>query len=104
MSFSACCPFKTITGLPGAEARPSVYCEKRVQRSGKEIIVADASYVSRVRVEPVEGRVRRAFVPAEEEPVLFGVHDEVAEHYGVAPGAEEPHASTLDYLVAAAGG
>jgi uncharacterized OsmC-like protein len=66
--------------------------------------VADVSYVSRVRVEPVKGRVRRAYVPAEEEPVLFGVHDEVAEHYGVEPGAEEPHASTLDYVVAAAGG
>jgi uncharacterized OsmC-like protein len=66
--------------------------------------VADVSYVSRVRVEPVKGRVRRAHLPAEEEPVLFGVHDEVAKHYGVEPGAEEPHASTLDYVVAAAGG
>ena len=50
--------------------------------------MADVSYVSRVRVEPVKGRVRR----------------EVAEHYRVEPGAEEPHASTLDYVVAAAGG
>jgi hypothetical protein len=66
--------------------------------------VADVSYVSRVRVEPVKGRVRRAYVPAEDEPVFFGVHDEVAEHYGVEPGSEEPHPSTLDYLVAAAGG
>jgi hypothetical protein len=55
-------------------------------------------------VEPVEGKVRRAYVPGEEEPVLFGVHSEVAEHYGVAPESEEPHASTLDYVVAAAGG
>ena len=66
--------------------------------------MADLSYVSRVRVEPVKGRVRRAFIPAENEPVFFGVHDEVAEHYRVEPGAEEPHASTLDYVVAAAGG
>jgi hypothetical protein len=66
--------------------------------------MADVSYVSRVRVEPVKGRVRRAFIPAEDEPVFFGVHDEVAEHYRVEPGAEEPHASTLDYVVAAAGG
>ena len=66
--------------------------------------MADATYVSHVRVEPVkmESRIRRAYVPAEEEPVLFGVHDEVAEHYGVSP--DEKHASTLDYLVAAAGG
>jgi hypothetical protein len=55
-------------------------------------------------VEPVEGKVRRAFVPGADEPVLFGVHSEVAEHYGVSPDAEESHASTLDYVVAAAGG
>ena len=66
--------------------------------------MADVKYVSRVEVEPVEGKVRRAFVPGEEEPVLFGVRSEVAEHYGVSPEDEEPHASTLDYVVAAAGG
>jgi hypothetical protein len=66
--------------------------------------VAEVAYVSRVRVEPVEGKIRRASIPAEEEPVLFGVHGEVAEHYGVSPGEEEPHSTTLDYLVAAAGG
>lgn len=66
--------------------------------------VADVAYVSRVKVEPVEGKIRRAYLPAEEEPVVFGVHGEVAEHYGVSPDAEEPHPTTLDYLVAAAGG
>jgi uncharacterized OsmC-like protein len=66
--------------------------------------LADVAYVSRVKVEPVEGKTRRAYLPAEEEPVLFGVHSEVAEHYGISPDAEEPHPSTLDYLVAAAGG
>ena len=66
--------------------------------------MAEVKYVSRVEIEPVKGKVRRAYVPGEEEPVLFGVHSEVAEHYGVAPEDEEPHASTLDYVVAAAGG
>ncbi|MDX6380776.1 MAG: hypothetical protein QOI57_1800 [Rubrobacteraceae bacterium] len=66
--------------------------------------MADVAYISRVKIEPVEGKIRRAQLPAEEEPVLFGVHSEVAEHYGVSPDAEEPHATTLDYLVAAAGG
>jgi hypothetical protein len=66
--------------------------------------LVDVAYISRVKVEPVEGKTRRAHLPAEEEPVLFGVHDEVAEHYGVSPDAEKPHSSTLDYLVAAAGG
>jgi hypothetical protein len=36
--------------------------------------------------------------------VLFGVHSEVAEHYGVSPEQLEPYDTTLDYLVAAAGG
>ena len=51
--------------------------------------MADVTYVSRVRVEPVEGRVRRAYIPGREEPVLFGVHSEVAEHYGVSADVEE---------------
>ena len=66
--------------------------------------MAALAYISRVEVEPVEWKTRRAHLPAEEEPVLFGVHDEVAEHHGVSPDAEKPHSSTLDYLVAAAGG
>ena len=66
--------------------------------------MADVAYVSKVRVEPVAGKIRRAHVPAEEEPVLFGVHSEVAEHYGVSGEEEEAHDTTLDYLVAAAGG
>ena len=61
-------------------------------------------YRSRVRVEPVKGPLRRAYLPAEQEPVLFGVHSEIAEYYGVDPKVNEPHATTLDYLVAAAAG
>ena len=66
--------------------------------------MSEVAYVSRVRVELVRGRVRRAYLPVQEEPVLFGVHSEVAEHYGVSPEEEESHDITLDYLVAAAGG
>ena len=66
--------------------------------------MADVAYISRVKVEPVEGKSQRGHLPAEEEPVLFGVHNEVAERFGVSPDAEKPHSSTLDYLVAAAGG
>lgn len=61
-------------------------------------------YVSKVRVERVKGSLRRAYLPAETEPVIFSVHDEVAEHYGAKPGAFQPHATTLDYVVAAAAG
>ena len=66
--------------------------------------MSDVSYVSRVRVELVRGRVRRAYLPVQEEPIFFGVHSEVAEHYGVSLEQVEPVDSTLDYLVAAAGG
>jgi hypothetical protein len=66
--------------------------------------MGEVSYRSRVRIERVRGPLRRAFVPAEPEPIVFGVHDEIADHYGVARGGETEHATTLDYVVAAAGG
>ena len=40
----------------------------------------------------------------EDRPLAFGVHGAVAEHYGTDPKDSEPHATTLDYLVAAAAG
>lgn len=61
-------------------------------------------YRSNVRIERVRGPLRRAFVPQETEPVLFGVHSEIAASYGVDMAQHEAHATTLDYLVAAAGG
>lgn len=66
--------------------------------------MGNVSYVSRVRIERLGGPQRLAFLPAEESPVVFGVHSEVAEHYGVRPEEYPPHATTLDYVVAAAGG
>jgi hypothetical protein len=66
--------------------------------------VSDVAYRSEVRVERVKGPLRRAFLPGETAPVVFGVHGAVAEHYGRAPGTFEPHATTLDYVVAAAAG
>lgn len=61
-------------------------------------------YTSNVRIERIRGPLRRADIPAESEPVMFGVHAGIAEHYGVAPGTEAERATTLDYIVAAAGG
>lgn len=61
-------------------------------------------YISNVRIERIRGPIRRAFLPAEEEPVTFGVHSEIATHYGVKPEDYPPTATTLDYVVAAAGG
>ena len=67
-------------------------------------VMADVVYRSHVRIERVKGPLRRAYLPAEREPVMFGVHDEIAEHYKVPPAVLEPHATTLDYIVAAAAG
>ena len=61
-------------------------------------------YGSQVRIERSKGPLRRAYLPVEPEPILFGVHSEVAEHYGVDLKVHEPHATTIDYLVAAAAG
>jgi hypothetical protein len=61
-------------------------------------------YTSRVRIERVKGPLRRAFLPVETEPVFFGVHSEIAAHYGVNSNVHEPHAATLDYVVASTAG
>lgn len=61
-------------------------------------------YVSEVKIERVAGPLRRAHLPAAKEPVLFGVHSAIAEHYGVSPESLEAHPTTLDYVVAAAAG
>ncbi len=66
--------------------------------------MSDVAYRSQVRIERVKGPLRKAFLPAESEPVLFGVHGAVARHYKVPPDKLEPHATTLDYVVAAAAG
>ena len=62
------------------------------------------AYLSKVRVERVQGPLRLAYLPVDKDPVKFSTHGEVAAHYGAKPGAFEPHATTLDYVVAAAAG
>lgn len=66
--------------------------------------MGDVVYRSKVRVERIRGPLRRAEIPAEDEPVMFGVHSGIAEHYGVAAGTEAERSTTLDYIVAAAAG
>lgn len=61
-------------------------------------------YVSRVKIERVKGPLRRAYLPVEPEPIKFGTHSEVAQYYGHDRAVHEPHATTLDYVVAAAAG
>jgi hypothetical protein len=66
--------------------------------------MGDVVYRSAVTVVGVMGPLRRAHVPGEAEPVLFGVHGAIAEHYGRAPGSYDPHATTIDYVIAATAG
>jgi len=66
--------------------------------------VSDVVYRSRVQIKRIRGTFRLALLPACEEPVAFGVHHEIAEHYGIAKGDEEERTTTLDFLVAAAAG
>jgi hypothetical protein len=67
-------------------------------------MMGEVVYRSQVSVTRERGTLRSAVLPALDQPILFGVHDEVAEHYGVRPDDQEPRATTLDYLVAAAAG
>ena len=66
--------------------------------------MSEVAYRSVVRVERVKGALRQAYLPAEEKPALFGTHGAVAQHDGAVPGTFEPHATTIDYVVAAAAG
>ena len=66
--------------------------------------MGDVVYRSEVQIERIKGPLRRATLPSEPEDVMFGVHGAVAEHYKVSPDISDPHATTLDYIVAAAAG
>lgn len=66
--------------------------------------MSEVVYRSHVKVERQGGPMRQAWLPAESQPVTFGVHGAIAEHYKVPPDKFPPHATTLDYIIAAAAG
>jgi len=66
--------------------------------------MSDVVYKANIRIERVRGPIRLAWLPGEAEPVTFGVHGAIAEHYGVSPEEFAPHATTIDYVIAAAAG
>ena len=66
--------------------------------------MTDVVYTSKIKIERVKGPLRRAYLPKVASPVMFGVHSEIAKHYGVDPEVHEPQATTLDYVVASAAG
>ena len=61
-------------------------------------------YTSRVRIERIRGPLRRAYLPAEDQPTYFSTHSEIAAHYKHDPSVHEERATTLDYVVAATAG
>jgi hypothetical protein len=68
------------------------------------IELSDVVYTSHVTVTREHGPIREARIPGCDQSVSFGVHSEIAEHYGVSSDEYPPTASTLDYIVAAAAG
>lgn len=67
--------------------------------------MSEVVYISKVRLERRKGPLRYAQLPGETQPVAFSVHGAIAKHYGLDESSlGEPHAATLDYIVAAAGG
>jgi hypothetical protein len=67
--------------------------------------MSDIIYTSKVHIVRQAGPVRIAKLPGEPQPVVFSVHGAIAEHYKVNPAnIAEPHAATLDYVIAATAG
>jgi hypothetical protein len=61
-------------------------------------------YKAEIPIARIKGPLRIARMPAEPEPVRFGTHGPIARHYGIQGDVPEPHATTIDYIVAATGG
>ena len=79
-------------------------CAPAVNALCKLGAVEQPVYVSKVRIVRERGPIREAYLPVEPQPITFGTHGAVREHYGTAPGQYPDHATTLDYVVAAAAG
>jgi hypothetical protein len=67
--------------------------------------MSDVVYVSQVRIERKGGPLRAAYLPGESQPVVYGLHGEIAAHYGIDMNrVKEVHATTIDHVIAALGG
>jgi len=67
--------------------------------------MAEPTYVCEVTIRRSGGPVRTVQLPGDSGPTTFGVHGAIARHYGLESMAGfEPHATTLDHVIAAAGG
>lgn len=68
------------------------------------IIVSKIIELTKITViqKDTVNKIREAYIGDFKEPIMYGVHGGVREYYGVETDPEYP--STLDHLVAAAGG
>jgi hypothetical protein len=66
--------------------------------------MSEVVYTAQIRLTRVRGALRLAYLPVESEPVRFGTHGPIARHYGVRGDVPDPHATTIDYVVAATAG
>jgi hypothetical protein len=98
------CVERAFSAVGYLAAGPLVGNQNKISRERYMNMADPVVYRSEVRVERLRGPLRRAYLPAEDKPIFFSVHSEIAEHYGVRPQDYGPHAATLDYLVAAAAG
>jgi hypothetical protein len=66
--------------------------------------MSNVVYRSEIHIDRIRGPIRKARIPGEADPVTFGVHGAIAEHYKVSPEAFPPQATTIDYVIASTGG
>jgi hypothetical protein len=66
--------------------------------------MGEVVYISRVQVVRQRGPLHEAHLPGREDAVTFGVHSEMAAHYGVSSDDYPLDATTMDHVVAVACG
>jgi hypothetical protein len=66
--------------------------------------MGEVVYKAEIPLTRIKGPLRLAKLPTEPEPVRFGTHGAIARHYGFKGDVPEPHATTIDYVIAAVGG
>ena len=85
--------------------RPSAAADSGMMAGYGRGTMAEVAYISNVRIERIKGPLRKAYLPGEPQPVMFSVHGGIAKHYGIDESRlPEPHAATIDYVIAALGG
>jgi hypothetical protein len=68
----------------------------------QESLMSELVHTSHIRIVQDAPPDRRAFIENFDEPVIFGVHSNIAAFYGIEPKQEYP--ATLDYMIASVAG